>query len=485
MFKYFAIAALGATFAALAPAQDAKAILDSAVKAMGGENLGSIRFTGSGLNFAFGQAASPGTAWPKFNVKTYERTIDFDANGSSQKMVRTQGENPPRGGGQQPLIGEQTQTTVLGEKLAWADKFDLYLTPMSFLKGAQAAGNATVAVKTVGGKKYNVVSFTVDKKYKVDGYINDRNEVDKVETLVDNPVLGDMPVVATFSDYKDFKGLKFPTKIVETEGGFSVYDLTIADAKRNVIAGVVPPPAPIESRPVVDEQLIAPDVYYFTGGTHHSVIVGFNDYVVVIEGPLNDERSEAVISEVKKLFFNKPIRYLINTHAHFDHLGGVRAYVAEGATIITYQGNKAYYDKVLALPHTLNPDKLAQTKPAKKLVIETVAEKRVLTDGKHEIDLYHIQNSGHNDSMLIAYLPKDKVLVEADLYTAPVVNPAAPPPDPKAPAPPISPYTVSLLDNLERLKLDPDKILGLHGREATKDELLKAAGRPVPESAKK
>jgi glyoxylase-like metal-dependent hydrolase (beta-lactamase superfamily II) len=319
----------------------------------------------------------------------------------------------------------------------------------------------------------------------VDGYINDRNEVDKVETLVDNPVLGDMPVVATFSDYKDFKGLKFPTKIVETEGGFSVYDLTIADAKRNVIAGVVPPPAPIESRPVVDEQLIAPDVYYFTGGTHHSVIVGFNDYVVVIEGPLNDERSEAVISEVKKLFFNKPIRYLINTHAHFDHLGGVRAYVAEGATIITYQGNKAYYDKVLALPHTLNPDKLAQTKPAKKLVIETVAEKRVLTDGKHEIDLYHIQNSGHNDSMLIAYLPKDKVLVEADLYTAPVVNPAAPPPDPKAPAPPISPYTVSLLDNLERLKLDPDKILGLHGREATKDELLKAAGRPVPESAKK
>jgi glyoxylase-like metal-dependent hydrolase (beta-lactamase superfamily II) len=484
MFKYVVAAALGVTFASNAPAQDARAIVESALKAMGGDNVGSIRFTGSGLNFAFGQAYAPGGAWPKFNVKTYERTIDFDADASSQKMVRTQGENPPRGGGQQPLIGEQTTVTVVGPKLAWADKVDYYMTPMSFLKGA-LANSATVAAKTTGAKKYNVVSFMVDKKYKVDGYINDRNEVDKVESLVDNPVLGDMPVVATFTDYKDFRGLEFPAKIVETEGGFPIYDLTITDAKKNVIAGVVPPPAPSDAKPVVDEQLIAPDVYYFTGGTHHSVIVGFNDYVVVIEGPLNDDRSEAVISEVKKLFFNKPIRYLVNTHAHFDHLGGVRAYAAEGATILTLTANKAYYDKIFALPHTLNPDALAKTKPVKKPVIEAVTEKKVLTDGTHEIDLYRIQNSGHNDAMLIAYLPKDKVLVEADLYTAPVVNPAAPPPDPKAPAPPISPYTVSLVDNLERLKLDPEKILGLHGREATKEELMKAAGKPVAESAKK
>ncbi len=249
------------------------------------------------------------------------------------------------------------------------------------------------------------------------------------------------------------------------------------------MAGVVPPPAPSEDKLVVDEQLIAPDVYYFTGGTHHSVVVGFNDYVVVIDGPQGDERSEAVISEVKKLFFNKPIRYLVNTHAHFDHAGGIRAYAAEGATIITYQENKAYYEKVFAAPRTLNPDKLAQSK--KKVVIEAVGEKRVLTDGTHEIDLYHIQNGGHTDSMLIAYLPKDRVLVEADLYTAPVPNPLAPPPDPKAPAPPVNPFTLNLVENLERLKLDPEWILGLHGREASKDELMKAAGKAVPESAKK
>jgi glyoxylase-like metal-dependent hydrolase (beta-lactamase superfamily II) len=97
-----------------------------------------------------------------------------------------------------------------------------------------------------------------------------------------------------------------------------------------------------------------------------------------------------------------------------------------------------------------------------------VPEKLVLTDGTHTIELYHVPNE-HNEGMLIAYLPKDKIIVEADLYTPGAVN--APPPDP------VSPYTVSLLENLDRLKLDYDKILGLHGRLATKDELLKAAGR--------
>jgi glyoxylase-like metal-dependent hydrolase (beta-lactamase superfamily II) len=111
----------------------------------------------------------------------------------------------------------------------------------------------------------------------------------------------------------------------------------------------------------------------------------------------------------------------------------------------------------------LNPDKLAQSK--KKAMIEAVSEKKVLTDGTHVIELYHIQNSGHNDGMLIAYLPKEKVLVEADLYTAGPPNAAAPNP--------VSPYTLSLVDNLERLKLDYEIVLGLHGRQATKADPMK------------
>lgn len=469
MFKeYFVVALLGAMLPAGAAAQDAKAVVENAVKTMGAENLGSVRYSGSGFNYALGQAVNPSSPWPKFNLKTYERVIDFDARGARQTMVRTQGENPPRSGGQQPLIGEQTQTVVNGFWQPWTSQFEVWITPEGFLKGA-LENQPTLQAKTVGGKKVNVVSFLADKKYKVVGYLDDRNMLDKVETWVPNPVLGDMPVEVAYSDYKDFHGLKFPSKILEKQGGYPVLDLTVTDANKNVLADVQPPKQvtdPLDPFFGVDEQLIADDVYYFTGGTHHSVIVKFNDYVVVIEAPLDEARSNAVISEVKKLYYNTPIKYLVNTHAHFDHAGGIRTYAAEGATILTYQMNKPYYEKTFALPRTLQPDKLSQSK--KRALIEAVGEKRVLTDGTHVIELYHLPNE-HNEGMLIAYLPKDKLIVEADLFTPPAAG--------EAPPNPPSPYTLSLVEGLEKLKLDYDKILPLHGRLTNKAELMKAVGK--------
>jgi len=128
--------------------------------------------------------------------------------------------------------------------------------------------------------------------------------------------------------------------------------------------------------------------------------------------------------------------------------------------------NKPYYEKTFAMPRTLNPDKLSQSK--KRALIEAVPEKRVLTDGTHTIELYHVPNN-HNEGMLIAYLPKEKILVEADLFTPPAVG--TPPPGPP------SPYTLSLVENLDRLKLNYEKILPLHGRLTNKEELMKAAGK--------
>ena len=96
---------------------------------------------------------------------------------------------------------------------------------------------------------------------------------------------------------------------------------------------------------------------------------------------------------MKKTIPNKPIRYVINSHNHFDHSGGLRACVAEGATILTSTDNKPYYEKVWAMPHTLNPDRLA--KAPKKPVVEAVADKRVLTDGTQILELYHLQGSNH------------------------------------------------------------------------------------------
>ena len=189
-----------------------------------------------------------------------------------------------------------------------------------------------------------------------------------------------------------------------------------------------------------------------------------SDYVAVVEGPLDEDRSVAVIAEVKKLVPNKPIKYLINTHHHFDHSGGIRTYVAEGAIIITHEMNKPFYEKTFAMPRTLSPDKLSQN--PKEASFQTVTDKYVLTDGARSLELYTAQGNGHNAGLVIAYLPKEKLLIEPDLFTPP-------PPDAPPPAA-VSPYVASLQENIERLKLDVRQIAPLHGRVVPVAELRKA-----------
>src|SRR4029077_5235894 len=117
---------------------------------------------------------------------------------------------------------------------------------------------------------------------------------------------------------------------------------------------------------------------------------------------------------------------------------------------VTHEINKPYFEKIFSTPHTLNPDKLEQAR--RKPSFETMTEKKVMTDGNHVIELHHLQGSGHNEGLLVAYLPKEKILVEADAYK--------PPPQVDAPvAPPISPYTANLVTNLERLKLDVETVI--------------------------
>ena len=294
----------------------------------------------------------------------------------------------------------------------------------------------------------------------------------QVETAIDNPVLGDMPWVATYSNYKSFGSLTFPTHIVQTEGGHPVLDLTVTDVKPNApftfetpqsVKNAQAPPVKVETVKVGD------GVWYLLGGTHHSVVVEFSNFVTVIEGPLDDARADAVIAETHNLVPNKPIRYLINTHNHFDHLGGVRAFAAIGATIITPETNKAYYERSFANPQMIRPDDLA--KSTKKAVIEGVQGSRTITDGKQTIDIYVQPLAGHNDAMILAYVPSQKLLVEADAWTPPAANAPAPTGAP-------NPFTVQLFDEVEKLKLDVKQIAALHGPGLRSfDDLKKAAGK--------
>jgi glyoxylase-like metal-dependent hydrolase (beta-lactamase superfamily II) len=455
-------------------AADVKTVIANASKALGAENLKAIEYSGSGLDFVLGQAPRPDAPWPKFNDKTYTRLIDFTAPASRLQRIRTQGENPPRGGGQQPVLGEQRQDQAVPANSPQAATLpdDLMMSvPYGFLHAAASAKDATAKAQSKGGKKYTVISFTALNKAPVHGYLNEQNILERVETTIDNTVLGDIPFETTFADYKDFSGLKFPAHIVQKQGGFPVLDLTITDVKTNAAANI---PAPSPAAPPaaqVSSEKLGDGVYLILGG-YAAIAVDFKDYIVVIEGPQNDQRAEAIIAESKRLFPNKPIKYVVNTHNHFDHAGGLRAFVAEGATVVTHQINKPYYEKIWKNSHHLVPDKLSQS--PKKPTFQTVSEKLVLTDGNHVIELHHLQNFGHNDGMLVAYLPKEKVLLEADGF-----NPAARPAT-QAPAS-VSPYTASLAANIERLHLDVERIIPVHypvdNRKVPVSELMIAVGK--------
>lgn len=462
-------------------ARTPKSVADDVGQAIGAGNLKSIQYSGSGYIYAIGQSFQPDVRYSKFNLKNYTRLVDYDKGALRDEDVRTQFEDPPRGGGVQPVIGERRAVAFLSGDSAWnigangapapapaaveERQIQLALTPHGWVKAA-AAANPTMESKTEDGKQMTVVTFTWKGKYKVSGFVDGQNLLAKVDTWLPNPVLGDMLVETTYSDYKDFAGVKFPTKIVQTQGGFPVLELNVSDVQPNAAANIeVPETARNATATVrVESQKLGDGVWFLAGGTHNSVLVDFKDYVAVIEGPLDEQRSLAVIAEVKKLAPNKPIRYLINTHHHFDHSGGIRTYVAEGATIITHEMNRPYYEKTFAMPRTLSPDELS--KNPKEAKFETVTDKYVLTDGVRRLELYAVQGNGHNAGLIVAYLPKEKVLIEPDLF-----NP--PPPDTPPPAA-VSPYTASLQENIKRLKLDVRQIAPLHGRVVPLAELQKA-----------
>jgi glyoxylase-like metal-dependent hydrolase (beta-lactamase superfamily II) len=469
--------ALAAGLAWSVSAQDAQSVIANASKAMGVDTLKTVQYSATGMDFALGQAPNPASPWPKFVNKSYTRAIDFVTPASRVERIRVQGENPPHGGGQQPIVGEQpvNQTIIVGVDTPWPQQLEIWMMPHGFLRAA-AKRSATVESKTMGGKKYSVVSFVGDNKAKVNGYINDRNLVERVETWIDNPFLGDMLFEASYSDYKDAGGAQFPMHIVQKQGGYPIFDLNVTNVTANAAVNIQPAQGRggagggAATAPGAQSEKLGEGVYLITGG-YAAIAVDFKDSIVVIESGQSEARGLAVLAEAKKLFPGKPIKYVINTHSHIDHSSGLRAVVAEGATILTYQLNKAYLEKTLSLPHTLNPDTAQQN--GKKPVIEAVGEKKVLTDGTHVIELYHMQNFGHHDGMLLAYLPKEKVLLEADGYN-PQAATAAPPSPP-------SPYTVSLADNIQRLKLDVQRIVPVHlpadNRAITIAELRKWAGK--------
>jgi glyoxylase-like metal-dependent hydrolase (beta-lactamase superfamily II) len=510
---------------------DVHAVLEASLKAMGGVNLKTIRYSGSGWSSRIGQTYGLAEDWPHYEVAGYTRVIDYDAKWSREDYTRKQGNYPLLG---RPPMPEERVTSILNGNFAWdmqGDKpvplpglyldgvsyaelrqLEIAITPHGFLKAALAAKDATaITLPIVGasdaglsqnGRRVTIVSFTIGK-YRVNGTINDQNLVELTDTWFPNPVYGDMDYEMRFTKYKNFDGIQFPTLLHVHQGdprlnpAHNYYEYNVTEVKANVPAAAMPVPDAVRAAttpPVkVDSQKLSDGVWLLGGGTHNSVLMEFKDFVAVVEAPQNEARSLAVIDEANRLAPNKPIKYLVNTHHHFDHAGGLRTYLSQGTTVVTHESNKDYYLGIMFYPaaRELQPDRMSLYSPMymisrRPAPIETVASfaggpgggaaKYVITDGDRILEIIHVQDmayelgdtsyaqGNHSADMLMAYLPKEKILINADLYSPPAQGVTTPAP---------TAGMKTLYQNMKKQKLDVDRHVPIHGRVGTNEEFLK------------
>ena len=488
MLKKLAVMAVCLAFlCGSAMAQDAKTVIANAQKALG--DVKSITYSGTAKDVSFQQCGANSTDMmckdthnPMRPINDYVRVIDLTAPAS-----RATGKTNNIGAGGSTTLTPGTFFQGITPQQAdvsqpWNNSLEFYITPWGFLKGA-AANNATVSKRKADGKNYTVLTWSPavkavsGKSYVINGYIDDKNMVDRVETWLADNIMGDMHILATYSGWKDFGGAMAPSKIVQTRGGWPFFEATVTSAKANPadVATLVPAPAPnrgaggggggggaAPAMTVTSEKLGDGIFRLTTGpGSYDSVIVEFKDYIMMLEAGQSIARAQAYVNETKKLIPNKPIRYVMNTHPHSDHTGGLPVLVEEGATIITQKNNELFLDRSLNTPRTLLDDTLAKT--PKKAKIEAVMEKKVYSDGTRTVEMYHVAPVPHSNGLMIALLPKEKILFQGD-FSLP--NPGDPAND----------HVKALAPVLKKLNLDFDRYINVHtsDKPQTKADFLKA-----------
>lgn len=472
---YCCLVVAGLAASSVGWAQDNSLTLAS--KTLSSDKILSLEFEAAGAYYQFSQAPGPGQPWPAFEVRDYVASLDFERGAVHSRYTRLQKADPLR---VRPLPVEQKLEQYMMNGITWnvaangsaqaipanlAERMaEIWTTPQGFVRAAQQ--HRAIVTPQPNGEAN--VAFGIDG-FRYEGVINSRGEVIRVRTWMDSPVLGDAPLEWRFLDYRDFDGVHFPARIERIADGFPWYELEVRRVRVNSVQAFAIP-TDIERDPVpsvseVNAEIISPGVFYFTGSSHHSVVIEQAEGIVVIEAPLNEERSLAVIAKICDVIPGKPITHVINTHVHFDHAGGLRTYASEGATIVSAAANVTYLRRAWSNPRTLNPDRLANS--GREATFTGFQGKLVLPDDDRPIEVHEIVGSGHSDAFAMVYLPKQKALIQGDAWT--------PAPAPASSA--TNPFWLNLYDNIERLKLDVHRIAPLHGTMQSINDLRAAIGK--------
>ncbi len=449
--------------------------LNDAADALGGrsriEAVKTLTIEGEGTNYNLGQDMKPDAATQQFAITDYKRQIDIVNGRQRVEQTRTpkfayfQGPQPQKQ--IQGLDGEVAfnvnaagVATRLGRQAELDRRFDLYHHPLKLVRSTldpkTTVGNVRLAgtvrqadITTAGGPTLTLSIDAAGVPLSISSKTSQAN-------------LGDVVITTTFADYQDVNGFKLPARFAGKVDDFTTWEIRAtrqavdADVGDLAAPASASGPAPAPAAPNVTVEGVGKGVWLLAGQSHHSVLVEFSGHLMLIDAPQSEARTLAVIAKAKETVPGKPLTQLVTTHHHFDHTAGLRAAIAEGMTVITQSGNRGWVEAMAKRSHTMPPDTLA--KNPKPVTVETVDAEKEFKDAAMALTLYHVAGNPHSDTMLMAYLPRDRVIVEVDAFSAGSA---------------VNPYAANLLENIEKRKLRVDRIVALHGTIATLAELEK------------
>ncbi|HEX7139132.1 MAG TPA: MBL fold metallo-hydrolase [Vicinamibacterales bacterium] len=473
------VALVAAIGMACTPKPPERQIVDDAAAALGGAGritgLKTIVIEGEGTNGNLGQDMTMDSTGQQFVLSGYKRAIDVA--GMRTRIEQTRTPNFAYFQGQQPQkqifgvdgevaynVAPDGRATRASNAVARDRRAEIYHHPITIVRASLDPAAQLTNPRTAGSERVVDVATSSGLRFTLAADATTHLPT-RVVSMTDNTNLGDVSIETTFADYEDLGGLKLPKRLTTKTDKYQTAEIRATKQSVDADAGDLAVPAAAASAAAitgpapanVTSEEIAKGVWFLAGQSHNSVVVEFADHLTLIEAPQNDTRSLAVIAKARSLRPEKPLTEVVNTHHHFDHSGGIRAAVSEGLTVITHKANAAFLQDAAVRPHTIVPDALSKNQ--KPIKVTPVDEELVLKDASMIVNLYHIAGNPHADTLLMAYLPRERVLVEVDAYS---------------PGAAVQPYAANLRENISRRNLRVDRIVPLHGAIVPFAELAKA-----------